>query len=141
MSSLKATNKKRKATATDVMNRAAEQAAWSALGLRPVPSAHIKRGHSNGKMRGVGANKSIITGILAESLSRSIYASEAQVVWRQHTTTGAGFWIHTALMQVLSIHCFTGSFLSGTNGHLLKIVGTTTMAYMIWLCLRRLTRL
>ena len=60
MSSLKATNKKRKATATDVMNRAAEQAAWSALGLRPVPSAHIKRGHSNGKMRGVGANKSII---------------------------------------------------------------------------------
>ena len=58
--SLKLANKKRKATATNVMNRAAVQAAWGALGLSLTPSAYIKKGHSNGNMRGVGASKSVI---------------------------------------------------------------------------------
>ena len=59
--SLKAANKQRKAAATNVINNAAAQAAWGAIGLMPVPSANIKRGHSNGNRRGVGASKSIIS--------------------------------------------------------------------------------
>ena len=44
-----------------MVNNSAAQAAWGAIGLMPVPSANIKRGHSNGNRRGVGASKSIIS--------------------------------------------------------------------------------
>jgi len=57
---LKATNKKRKKAATEVMNNAAAKAAWSALGLSSIPAARIKPGHSNGHKRGTGRNKTII---------------------------------------------------------------------------------
>ena len=59
--SLKATNKKRKKAATEVMNNAAAKAAWSAIGLSSIPAARIKPGHSNGHKRGTGRNKTIIS--------------------------------------------------------------------------------
>ena len=49
--SLKATNKKRKKAATEVMNNAAAKATWSALGLSSIPAARIKPGHGNGHKR------------------------------------------------------------------------------------------
>ena len=58
--SLKVKNRKRKKATTEMMNNAAVKAAWSAIGLSSIPAAHVKPGHSNGRKRGTGRNKTII---------------------------------------------------------------------------------
>ena len=58
--SLKVKNKKRKKAATEVINNVAVKAAWSAIGLSSIPATRVKPGHSNGRKRGTGRNKTII---------------------------------------------------------------------------------
>ena len=93
---LKVKNKKRKKAATEVINNAAVKAAWSAIGLSSIPAARIRTGHSNGRKRGTGRNKTIIrNSCMTGSLVDVAKCRKHQVFFGkkiEDTPTDAGAW-------------------------------------------------